>query len=1338
MKRTWLLLVLLNICFNASGHSRCDHYFEQITIADGLSQNHITCIYQDAKGFIWFGTQNGLNKYDGYQIKEYNFSSNEPHSLINNNISALFSDSYQQLWIGTHDGLCRYRPQTDDFENIHLDSLSDNNPENCYILSFYEDQDHTLWIGTGGGMLYAYHLEEKRIEYYSYSIGQAPIQALTVYRDSLLMGCSNDQGIMHLNKETGQVFRTVSDSLYRNISVTSFLKTNREELWVGSYNKGLFRYGKPCPVFQIPTIQHLCLAEDSLIMIATENNGLFEYNRQKENILSINAGQKETNLNSNSITCLYTDLTDILWVGTTNGGVNKFDPNRNNFKYISLHTEDLSRQSIHSVLALGRLDTENLLIGLDNKGLYTYNKATGKILPHELSSYFPELKEVPINAVLHDSRGFTWAGTYCKSIKVVGPQPEQNHINRLIDQALPGSSSVKCIYEDSKNQIWIATSHGEVVCYHPATRTLDKYYKALNTLINPNLILSLYEDNENRIWAGSMCGLYRFDEKRQDFEHVYMPNKENPLVNKNIIIPICQVEDALWLGTQDGLTEYFYQTKKTTHFNTGDGLPSNKIKGLLFDARSNHLWISTDKGLSNLDLRSKRFTNFGLEDGIINREFNNMSYLCDQDGEFFFGSVNGIYHFHPEQIKTNPHAPEIIITSYQLYDNTRQEKGMKELHSIPVADGEEVCIPYSESTFSINYVALNYTNTKKNEYAYRLENYNNKWRYVGAQRIATFTNLDPGTYYFQVMASNGEGVWNKKGRTLKIIILPPWYRTVWAYAVYAILVLFFLFLLLRFYANRIKMKSQLEKEQFERKQLEKLNQLKMQFFSNITHEFRTPLTLILSPLDSIINQRVGKSVQNDYLKIIQNNAIKLLELVNELLDFSKSEAGHFTFKPTLTNPIRVLEKEVHTFTPLAEAKHINLKYICKESPFTCIADTIIIQKIVSNLLSNAIKHTPEEGQINVYLTKKLDKEPKIEICIEDSGKGIPEDQQRLIFERFYQMKEDSSNGTGIGLALVKNLIDLHQGTIRVDSNIGVGSKFIIEIPYVESSQPAETKIEEPKEEEDFAQNTPYIIDEKDSTAVEKSKCYTVLIAEDNKELRIYISSLLTNSYNVLTAENGKIALEIAQKKLPDIILSDVLMPEMDGKEFCQHIKQDIHTCHIPFIMISALASESYQKEGLTLGADDYLTKPFNPDILLSKVSNILQSRTLISRRTKTLQALEPDEIPSEDKDSQFLLNLIEIIKANLSNADLKIDDLGKELGMSHTPFYKKIKQLTNQTPNDFLKNIRLEQAKKLLLDSNLNISEIAYLTGFNSPKYFRECFKKHYGESPTEFLEHKK
>lgn len=1338
MKHTCLLLIFLYIFLNISSQSKYGYYFEQITIANGLSQNHITCIHQDAQGFIWFGTQNGLNKYDGYQIKEYNFNSDNPHSLANNNISTIFCDSHQQLWIGTNDGLCLYRPEADDFENINLHQFADNSPENRHVLSLYEDRNNILWIGTAGGMLYAYHLDKKILESYSYSIKRAPIQVLTSCRDSLLIGCSNNQGTMHLNKESKQFFRTGSDSCHHNMSITSSLKISNKEVWLGSSNNGLIQYGKNNVAFSISNIQSLCLVSDTLIMIATENNGLFEYSKLKGTASPINASQKETNLNSDAVTSLYTDLTNILWVGTTNGGINKFDPNRKSFKYISLHTEDTPRQSIHSVLALSELNEENLLVGLDNKGLYTYNKSTGKMTPHECGKYFPELKEIPINAVLYDSRGFTWIGTYCKSMKVVGPQPEQNHINKLIEQKLSATTSVKCIHEDSKHQIWITTSHGKVYRYHPDTKTMDQYEKTLNKLINPNVILSLYEDNENQIWVGSMCGLYRYDEKLNDFQHIYLPNNENLFVYKNIIIPICQVKDALWLGTQDGLLQYFPVSKKTNYFSISNGLPSNKIKGLVFDSKSNYLWISTDKGLGSLDLDSKKFTSFGLKDGIINREFNNMSCFRDRNGEIYFGSVNGIYHFHPEHIKSNPNKPKVIITSYQLYDNTHQEKRVKEIHKTPVVTGTELHIPYSISAFSINYVALNYTNTKKNEYAYRLENYDNKWRYVGEERIATFTNLDPGTYYFQVIASNGEEIWNKEGCSLKIIILPPWWRTLWAYSIYIIIAISILFLLMRFYTNRIKMKSQLANEQFERKQLEKLNQLKMQFFSNITHEFRTPLTLILSPLNSIINKSVGKDLQNDYLRIIQNNAIKLLELVNELLDFSKSEDGHFSFKPINADLITVLEKEYSIFIPLAEEKSIKLKYIYSEPALMCLADIIIIQKIVSNLLSNAVKHTPEGGNINLILQKTNDQEPKIRICVEDTGKGIPQDQQHLIFDRFYQMKEDSSNGTGIGLSLVKNLIELHHGNIEVESTVGTGSKFIIEIPFIESPQLSENQQTKLVQEQTLPQNPLNIINEKESAETERKKHSTILITEDNKELRIYISGLLSNTYNVLTAENGKIALEIAQKRLPDLILSDILMPEMDGKEFCRQIKQDINTCHIPFIMLTALASESYQMEGLVTGADDYLTKPFNPDILLSKIANTLQSRTLITRRTKTLQALEPEEITPDDKDSQFLLNLIEIIKANLSNSDLKIDDLGKELGMSHTPFYKKIKQLTNQTPNDFLKNIRLEQAKKLLSDSSLNISEIAYLTGFSSPKYFRECFKKQYGENPTEFLEHQK
>ena len=1339
MKKVGFLIMLLILTINTYASTKNIYYFEQVTVADGMSQNHITCIYQDKQGFMWFGTTNGLNKYNGYEIEEFYTKPNVKNSLCNNSISSLFCDSYNQLWVGTSNGLCKYRPQSNDFEQIQLSNYAKGTNENQHIISLYEDKNHVLWIGTTCGVLYAYHLKNGQLETYPHLPHYASIRVINSFNDSLIVGCSNTQGVFHVDQQKKRFYKTKMDALYNGKSISSCTKDMKGQLWMGSNDNGLIAYGKAMNNnIDIGNIQYICNHSDSLLIIATENNGLHEYNIRTKKITDICAKEQEANLNSKAVTCLYKDLSQILWVGTTNGGINKFDPNRNNFQFLSLHFENTPRQSINSVLTLCKQKDNNLLIGLDNKGLYCYNPLTANTSKHTIGDKYSELKNSPINAVLHDSRDFTWIGTYCKSIKVVGPEPEQSRINKLINKYLSSNSSVKHIIEDSRKHIWIATSQGIILRYNPKKQSMEKFDRSINLKVNPNVILSLYEDSRKQIWAGSMCGLYCYDKKKNDFVQVYLPDKKNYSYAKNTIIPICETDNkTLWLGTQDGLLRYNVSTKQIKRYASNNGLSSNSIKGLLYDKKTQHLWISTDKGLSSYNLKDEQITNFGLEDGITNREFNNMSFLNDGEGNFYFGSINGIYHFRPELIARNVHVPKVVITHCQFYENNWQEQSMPTINNTPLTTKTSIEIPYSKSTFSIHYVALNYTNSSKNKYAYRLKNYDNNWHYVEGQRIATFTNLDPGTYYFQVIASNNDGVWNKEGSTLSIIILPPWWRSIWAYMIYFILISSLLYATMKFYTNRIKIKSQLASEQFERKQLEKLNQLKMQFFSNITHEFRTPLTLILSPLDSLVKQKVGKSMQNEYLRIIQNNAIKLLELVNELLDFSKAGAGSFIFKPSNIQLNSILKQELNTFQPLAESKNIKLQFVDNDQEFTCQADASILQKIVCNLLSNAIKHTPENGNICLCLEKIEGLEPYLEISVKDSGKGIPKEQQQLIFERFYQMKEDCNNGTGIGLTLVKNLTDLHNGTIRVDSTPNCGSTFIVSIPFV---KPTEDIILQESIKDDL-QMTMYTASAQQSVQIEDELFtkeghitkHTILIAEDNHELRSYIASLLANRYNILTAENGKIALEISQKELPDIIISDILMPEMDGKEFCSRIKKDIHTCHIPFMILTALTSESYQLEGLTIGADDYITKPFNPSILLSKVNNILESRKLITRRSHTLQAMQPEELVEEDKDKQFLLQLISIIRANMSNSKLKIDDLGRELGMSHTPFYKKIKELTNQTPNDFLKQIRLEQAKKLLIESKLSVSEVAYQTGFSSPKYFQECFKKHFGENPSKY-----
>ena len=536
---------------------------------------------------------------------------------------------------------------------------------------------------------------------------------------------------------------------------------------------------------------------------------------------------------------------------------------------------------------------------------------------------------------------------------------------------------------------------------------------------------------------------------------------------------------------------------------------------------------------------------------------------------------------------------------------------------------------------------------------------------------------------------------------------------------------------MRMYANRIKMRRQLANEQFERQHLEKLNEMKMSFFSNVTHELRTPLTLILSPINNLLNKTVSMKDRREYMLVIQRNALILLELVNELLDFSKSEAGNIVFSPRQVDLVEIIEKQMNIFLPLAADKRIEVTFNTQLEALWCVADKSIIKKIISNLLSNALKYTPDDGSVCIDLQLVGDGDKRmLQLSVKDTGRGISEHDQNFIFNRFYQTKDNDSYGTGIGLALVKNLASIHNGTISLQSDLGKGSVFTLEIPYVESNPLNEAVI--PQEKEVSKVN---YTDVCQNDVCTKPKAYKVLIAEDNKDLLFYLSHLLGTQYTVIAAENGKVGLEKAQQEMPDIILSDVMMPEMDGKEFCKQIKQNVNTCHIPFLLLTALISKEAEKEGLTVGADDYITKPFDADILLTKISNLIKSRMLISRREQTLTALKPTESQAIDKDSQFLLDLIELIKANLGKADLKIDDLSREMGISHTPFYRKIKELTNQTPNEFLKHIRLEQAKKLLSEGKLTISEIAYQTGFNSPKYFRNCFKDQYGMTPSEFQE---
>ena len=1160
---------------------------------------------------------------------------------------------------------------------------------------------------------------------------KAPIRAVIPFDDEILISCVGDESIWHLNQNDFTFYQTATDSLYNGINILSVQQPSSHELLFACKDLGIISYGESEPLLKYTTPNDfirsfIALSKDTLLY-ATENSGTFSYHKEGKNAFSKRMNQENAFPSASACTCFYKDRSDRLWMGTTNMGVFYSNPSSDFFQFESLGNLTNKTSCINSVLSLYPMNDDKLVIGLDHKGVQIYDSKTASLTLHPITQRYPDLTEGSINSVLVDSRGFTWAATYMNSLKVDGPLPETQVINNLIAENMPANCSVKYVYEDSKQRVWIAASNQPIFCYNSATKEMIRYaYTNTDSFC-------LVEDQNHTIWLGTYVGLFRFNEQTATFERNFLPDKTNEYGYTNRIVSICEANHSLWLCSHNGLIEYHPDSKEYTIYTTNEGLSSNQTKAALYDEEGERLWVSTDKGLNAVNLKTKKILSYGLDDNIIYKEFNHASSMKDSKGIFYFGCVNGYYHFNPKLIKENTESPQVVLTNLRIPDNLYNNEITKKenSHLIPIGNKKEIEIPFSNPIFTLQYVAPSYENNQKTEYACRLINFSDSWTYMGKERSVTFTTLRPGTYLFQVKASNGNGFWSNNYTSLKVVILPPWYLTIWALLAYLLLVICIIIFFMRLYANRIKMKSQLANEQFERQHIEKQNDMKMSFFSNVTHELRTPLTLILSPINNLLNKTVSIKDRREYLLIIQRNALILLELVNELLDFSKSEAGNIVFNPQQANLVEIIEQQINIFLPLATDKRIEVTFNTQLKTLWCVADKSIIKKIVSNLLSNALKYTPDDGSVSVDLQLAGDGDKRmIQLSVKDTGRGIAEHDQKFIFNRFYQIKDNDSYGTGIGLALVKNLASIHNGTISLQSDLGKGSVFTLKIPYVEAEQLNEAEM--PQESEG---STVYYTDVYPNDVCSKEKAHKVLIAEDNKDLLFYLSHLLGTQYTVITAENGKVGLEKAQQEMPDVILSDVLMPEIDGKEFCKQIKQNVNTCHIPFLLLTALISKEAEKEGLTVGADDYITKPFDAEILLTKISNLIKSRMLISRREKTLKALKPIESKIIDKDSQFLLNLIELIKANLGKADLKIDDLSREMGISHTPFYNKIKKLTNQTPNEFLKHIRLEQAKNLLSEGKLTISEIAYQTGFNSPKYFRNCFKEQFGMTPSEFQE---
>lgn len=1394
--------------------------FERISLEQELSQSTVYCMLQDSKGFMWFGTEDGLNKYDGYTFTVYKHDPENPNSLSNNEVRSIYEDQSGALWVGTVGGLNKLVPNEN--EEAHPKFLHyKNNPDNPNslshnaILSIYEDRSGGLWIGTEDGLnkLVPGESQEAPPKFIHYNndpenpstLSHSVIRSIYQGRSGALW-IGTEGGLNKLvpneNKESPPTFVHYKNdpdnpnSLSHNV-IRAIYEDGSGALWIGTEG-GLNRFDREQQTFthykHHPDHPH-SLSHDAIRSVYEDQSGVLWIGTWGGGLNALdprlNQGKKQpfthykndpdtpNSLSHNRVRSIYQDRSGVLWIGTEDG-LNKFD--RKKAKFIHYKHDPDNPNSLNNDVVWSIFEDRSgiLWIGTWGGGLNRFDREQNTFTHYEHNpNNRHSLSDNVVWSIYEDRSGGLWIGTKGGLNKVIqnetkGSHPEFIHYtNNPHNPNSLSSNNVRSIREDQSGTLWVGT-HGDglnklVPSKNAGSPPTFIHYKANpdnpNSLSNNN-VWSIHEDQSGSLWIGTWGGgLNKLipNENAGDspvFRHYTSdPDNRKSLSNNRVLSIYEDHTGVLWIGTAFGLNKLVPSENAGSpptfiHYTEQNGLPNDVIYGILEDNQGN-LWLSTNKGLSKFNPQSGTFKNYDTRDGLQSDEFNVGAYHKSRNGEMFFGGVNGFNAFYPDQVEDNPHVPPIVITAVKRFD---------EIVKRDISATDEINLSYKDKYLTLEFVALHYTIPEKNQYAYRMEGFDEDWIYAGTRRVASYTNLDPGNYVFKVRGSNNDGVWNEDGVSMRITITPPPWQTWWAYMLYAIFVVGALYGIRRYELNRIRLKNQLKLEHMEAEKLKELDHLKSRFFANISHEFRTPLTLILGPIEHAISKISNKATKSQ-LRTAFHNAHRLLRLINQLLDLSKLEAGGSELKARCRNLIPFLKGVVFTFESLANKKQITLDFTTDYPHLNVYFDAEKLEEVFYNLLSNAIKFTPDGGTVSVT----VDNAPIpprggtwggvsgfIQITVSDTGIGIPADRLPHIFDRFYQATEMEKatgtlqdrayqTGTGIGLALARELVELHYGDIAVNSEEGKGTQFIVTLPlgkdhlkegeiadeFEKSHLEGEKSVLPPTVEAHPASEARIPITSTDS--IEDREI--LLIVEDNPDVRAYIRQHLETNYTIIEAADGADGFEKAADAIPDVMISDIMMPEMDGYELCHALKNDQRTSHIPVILLTAKAGEQNKLHGLKTGADDYLTKPFSSRELSLRVKNLIEQRRKLRERYSREVILKPAEIAITSMDEQFLNRVKEVVEEYLGDEDFTVEELGHEVGMSRVQLHRKLRALTNQSASQFILSMRLQRAVDLMKRDAGTLAEIAYSVGFNTPNYFAKCFRKQFGCAPSEYRE---
>jgi len=1272
--------------------------FKQLSTSDGLSNNSVRAIYRDSRGFLWVGTESGLNKYNGYSFQYYYQNNSDlPNDVIND----IFEGPAGNIWIRMSNGYSIYDYRTGKFNNDYKGELEKLRIPGKNIIRVGRASATEFWA-CDAAKLYIHNSVNNSVKVFSLHTGKiANISIGTQY----IYIMYTDGTLYNINKQTSETAPVAVPDTYLPLLANRepYVYVDKNEgIWLYTFQNSLLLHRnsntrkwdninlRGDKDIQYNRVQQILDVGNGKMWILTSHLGLFVYNMLNKSLSNfLHSPLRAHTIASNNLSAIHQDKDGIVWLGNFKHGISYYSPmSQMILSHKSLEYED--------ILTFAKdADPEYIYYGTDGTGL----------IRQCLKTDYYEKIPTPANVVVDlavDSKNRLWMGTYQKGLLCYADGKVKQY---TVENSALLENNVYTVKIDKDGYVWIGTMKGYIQRLNPLTGGFD------TILYRPGefFVRDMYYDRGKYLYVATSGGMIVIDAETHSYQILSGNGK---FLEDEMLTVYKDSRGLVWIGHPHGLSIWNQEQDTVSFIDRKNGLAANLVRAIIEDD-NRHMWIGTGNGVSRIQVSNEEdytITNFTVNDGLICNDTNVHAIYKLSNGYILIGTPQGYQTIIPQEILTLDYNAEIYLTGIELKSGNPctdiTDKSSLEYTNELILDREN-------SSFTLSFSALDFIEPDKIRYAYKTNQNSSNWIYAENNKI-NFQMLPPGNYTLTVKVCNSQGIWSPHIKTLKIKILPAWWHTWWAHTIYTCFILSVILLLVRFLHMRYKQKQVLQSIEQENERQQKISNLKLQFFANISHDLRTPLSLIINPLEEFFEEHPQH--RHGTLDIVKNNANYLLELINQLLDFRRLDANAETLKCKHDNILIILNEIFHSFDAIAHKRDINYTFHSSQHSIFMDFDYDKIRKITTNVLSNAFKFTPNEGKISLNVEVE---DSKLILRFADSGCGIEDEAKEKVFERFYQSGQSRpvSGGSGIGLHIVSEYVRLHQGSVTVENNYPTGTVFVITLPL----------------HQDGCGDTTATLPECPE-AVNETINFTILLADDNYDFMDFLSKSLSRHYRILKAMNGKQALNILEQEDTDLIVSDIMMPEMDGLELCTTIKNDIRYSHIPVILLTAKASEEHQLEGLNTGADDYITKPFNMELLKLRIKKIIEMNARRQELFNQQIKIEPSRITITPLDQQLVEKAIQIVEDNMDESEFSVEELAGSLNISRSYFYKKMIKITGKTPIEFIRTIRMKRAQQLLSESQMQVAEIAYMLGYNSPKVFSKHFKEEFHISPSEFM----